>query len=224
MLVVVAATVALPLLPRLPLPTFGLPAPLAGRVGYQIAALALTFAVLGVARLLAPGATRLLQRGDLSAPITPAPRVGIKPKPHETWRHIGLNFAVILPLITAVTVGFQVIAGNTLDLGAIAAALPWAIVLSLMNAFTEEMICRYGVLAALLDRFGPRVAVGASAALFGGIHWFGVPGGLPGVLLAGFLGWLLAKSIVETRGVAWALILHTLVDIPIITALLGVNQ
>ena len=41
----------------------------------------------------------------------------------------------------------------------------------------------------------------AVLALFGGVHWFGVPGGIGGVALAGFLGGLLAKSIVETRGI-----------------------
>lgn len=219
---VVGATVALPLLPRLALPTFGLAAPLGARVGYQIAALLLTLAVLGAARLLAPGSTRLLALGDPGAPVTPAPAMGLNPKPHETWRHVGRNFAVVLPTITAVVVAFQVISGNDVSAAAALRALPVAVVLSVMNAFTEELICRYGVLAALLDRHGPRVAVGVSAGLFGAVHFVGVPGGLPGVALAGFLGWLLAKSIVETRGMFWALVLHTLVDVPIITALLVV--
>lgn len=57
-----------------------------------------------------------------------------------------------------------------------------------------------------------------SGALFGGVHYFGIPGGLIGVALAGFLGWLLAKSITETRGVFWAWSLHFLQDLVIFTA------
>ncbi len=58
-------------------------------------------------------------------------------------------------------------------------ALPWALGLSVANAAVGEGICRYGVLAALADRFGDRVAIVASAVLFGGVHWFGTPGQLP---------------------------------------------
>jgi len=220
---VVAATVALPLLPRLPLPTLGLPDPIGARVAYQLAALVPTLVVLAAARVVAPASVRLLRLGDPSAPVTPAPAVGLNPKPHETWRHIGRNFAIVLPAITTIAVGLQVVRGNDITVGAALAALPVAVVLSVLNAITEELICRFGVLAALLDRYGPRVAVGTSAVLFGAVHFVGVPGGIAGVALAGFLGWLLAKSIVETRGVFWALLLHTLVDIPIITALLAVR-
>jgi uncharacterized protein len=35
--------------------------------------------------------------------------------------------------------------------------------------------------------------------------------------LAGFLGWLLAKSIVETRGIFWAWFIHFLQDVIIFT-------
>ena len=55
-----------------------------------------------------------------------------------------------------------------------------------------------------------------SAALFGVPHYFGTPSGIPGVLMAGFLGWLLALSLIETQGllVAWAL--HFVQDVVII--------
>ncbi|NUQ25067.1 MAG: hypothetical protein HUU34_14055 [Saprospiraceae bacterium] len=60
-----------------------------------------------------------------------------------------------------------------------------------------------------------------SAAIFGGIYYFGTPGGPLGLLMAGFLGWLLAKSLVETRGFGWAWSIHFLQDVVILFAFLG---
>lgn len=60
-----------------------------------------------------------------------------------------------------------------------------------------------------------------SAAIFGGIHYFGTPGGPLGMLMAGFLGWLLAKSVVETKGFGWAWLIHFLQDVVILFAFLG---
>ena len=61
---------------------------------------------------------------------------------------------------------------------------------------------------------GGHIAI-LSGVLFGGVHYFGIPGGLIGVALAGFLGWLLTKSITKTRGVFWAWSLHFLQDLVI---------
>lgn len=66
----------------------------------------------------------------------------------------------------------------------------------------------------------PAAAV-TPAALFEGVHYFGAPGGVPGVLLAGFLGWFLSKPIAETRGFAWAWLIHFAQDVVIFTAHLG---
>ena len=56
--------------------------------------------------------------------------------------------------------------------------------------------------------------------LFGGGHYFGTPGGVTGVLLAGFLGWLLSKSIAETHGFGWAWLIHFVQDVVIFVAIL----
>lgn len=205
-------------------PSLGLDPAIDARVRYQLLALALAGIVVVVNVASGPSGRRFSRLGQLDAPVAPAPAIGLRPKPGETWRHVGRNFAVVLPVVTAVAVGVQVVAGHPLTVGAVGAALPWAVGLSVSNAIVEESICRFGVVVALIDRFGPRVAVGASAALFGGVHWFGTPGHVLGVVLAGFLGWLLAKSLVETGGMGWALLLHALVDVPIFTAQLAVER
>ena len=45
------------------------------------------------------------------------------------------------------------------------------------------------------------------------------PGGPFGVVLAGFLGWLLAKSMIETRGFVWAFLIHFIGDILIFSGM-----
>lgn len=57
----------------------------------------------------------------------------------------------------------------------------------------------------------------ASALIFGSVHWFGIPGGPVGAVMAGFLGWLLARSIQDTRGIGWAWIVHFCQDVLIFT-------
>jgi hypothetical protein len=56
-----------------------------------------------------------------------------------------------------------------------------------------------------------------SAVLFGTAHYFGM--GLAGAVLSVFMGWLLGKAMVETRGLFWAWWIHVLADIVIFTFL-----
>ena len=106
----------------------------------------------------------------------PVPAIGLRPKPGETWRHVGAGFAVVVTGVTTVIVGLQV-------------------------------------------RLPPQAVYLASGALFGAVHSWGVPGGLAGVVAAGFLGWLLTKSIGETGGLGWAWFRHFLQDVVILSAL-----
>jgi membrane protease YdiL (CAAX protease family) len=91
--------------------------------------------------------------------------------------------------------------------------LPAILIAAAINAFGEEFEFRSMVLARLEPIFGGQSAIWMSSALFGLVHYFGTPGGPLGVVLAGFLGWLLAKSMIETRGFVWAFLLHFIADI-----------
>ena len=100
-------------------------------------------------------------------------------------------------------------------------ALPWVLLFSISNSFSEEMLTRFSLAAGLDGIISGRAISLWSAAIFGGVHYFGTPGGVPGVLMAGFLGWLLAKSVLETKGFGWAWFIHFLQDVVIIFALVG---
>jgi hypothetical protein len=73
------------------------------------------------------------------------------------------------------------------------------------------------LLAALAPAFGKEDALLLSAALFGIQHYYGVPYGIAGILMAGILGWLLGKSMLETKGFAWAWLIHFAQDVLIFT-------
>ncbi len=219
LLVVVAATVALIFagLNRLalPAPTLTSSAFVNQHVAYQLITLGLTAVVLLVLFLLGPTLfRRYFGLGEVGAPVEPVRLLGINTNGRETWRQVGRNFAII---ITAVTTVFIYL---TLVRGQVSNPVPWGYLLfvpllAATNAFVEEMITRFGVVVSLEGIASRPVIYLVSAAVFGLAHYFGTPGGLPGVVLAGFMGWLLAKSVVETRGVFWAWFIHFLQDVVI---------
>ena len=161
------------------------------------------------------------RKGNISADILPEPFIGIKPKASENWIHLGRNFSIIISGVTAIVIYFQLIGGNGISIGNILSILPFSIVFALSNSFVEESITRFGVVVVLKDVIKDRTIPFVSALLFGSVHYWGSPGGILGVLVAGFLGWFLTKSILETKGVFWAWWIHFLQDIIIISVMLS---
>ena len=136
----------------------------------------------------------------------------------QPWRSVVASF---LPIVTLVTGG--VLAAQAGGLSALSAPL-WAVAfilgLAASNALAEETFARFHVVAVLHGHVPPRVICLASAAVFGLPHALGTPGGPGGVVLAGFLGWLLAKAVIETRGLGLAWLVHAVQDVVIYAAIL----
>jgi hypothetical protein len=113
------------------------------------------------------------------------------------------------------TLAFLVIAGHP-PLGIVSLALsflPAVVVVAALNAFNEEVTDNASFLSVLESPVGPRQAVNMVAAYFGLAHYYGVPYGVIGVLLATFLGWILDRSMQETRGLFWAAFIHFWQDV-----------
>ena len=161
------------------------------------------------------------RKGNLSADILPEPLIGIKPKASENWIHLGRNFSIIISGVTAIVIYFQLIGGNGISIATMASILPFSIVFALSNSFVEESITRFGVVVVLKDVIKDRTIPFVSALLFGSVHYWGSPGGMLGVLVAGFLGWFLTKSILETKGIFWTWWIHFLQDVIIISVMLS---
>ena len=159
-------------------------------------------------------------KGDTSAPVEPVKVLGIHST--ERWNTLGRNFALILSLGTLT---FLVLAGRP-PLDIVLRALPFlpAILLAAaLNAFNEEMTYKASFLSVLEEPLGRHQALWLMAAYFGIGHFYGVPYGVIVVLMAGFLGWVLGKSMLETRGLAWAWLIHFFQDV-LIFAFLAIGS
>jgi uncharacterized protein len=151
-----------------------------------------------------------LAKGDIAAPTEPIRWLGVKEG--DRWNQFGIWLSVFISLGTLT---FLVIGGHP-PMDIVIRALPFlpAILLAAaLNAFTEELTYKASFLSVLENPAGPRQAVYMVAVYFGLAHFYGIPYGVIGVLLAAFMGWLLAKSMQETRGLFWAWFIHFLQDV-----------
>jgi membrane protease YdiL (CAAX protease family) len=153
--------------------------------------------------------------GDLKATAEPT-RLKIPHRP-EPWTTFGRNYAIIsvglllfflIPALQPSLANFSV------------GLLLFAAVCAAMNSCAEEFLYRSALIPQVLPLFGKGATLMLVPAWFGLAHYFGVPNGLTGVLLAGIGGWFFAKSMIETRGIAWAWFLHFLADFTVYLLLL----
>jgi len=98
--------------------------------------------------------------------------------------------------------------------------LPLALAFAAFNAAQEEYRFRAVLLGRLVPVLGVSHALWMTSVLFGLGHWFGHPSGPAGVVMAGFAGFLWGKSMLDTRGFAWAWIIHGFQDLVIFVLLL----
>lgn len=184
---------------------------------YQIVLLGIAIIVLLASYLINPtGFKTFFHPGDIKAPAAAVRWLGIKQ--HESWMSVGAGFSVGITLVTSLFMLFAVksTGGNVT---ALATALPWIILFSATNSFSEEAIFRMGVIGPLYQNIDPKYILLLSAILFGLPHLKGMPSGAVGVVLAGILGWILAKSVVETKGLFWAVWIHFIQDVVIFSGI-----
>jgi hypothetical protein len=179
--------------------------------------LLVTLVIIGVLFLMKKHASAFfLVKGDTSAPVEPVRWLGIKEG--ERWNKLGPLFAL---MISSGTLAFLVLAGRPpLDLAVRALPfLPAILIAAALNAFYEEMTYKASFLSVLEDVVGKHQSLWLMAAYFGIGHYYGIPYGVIGVIMAGFLGWFLGKSMLETRGLWWAWFIHFWQDVLIFSFL-----
>lgn len=157
-----------------------------------------------------------LTRGNLRAPIEPVRLLGF-PKP-DPWPVFGLQWGFYIAIALAVVqyIGLRPSGDMMLKVVPI---LPSILFYAALNAFNEEITYRAPMLATLEPVSGSKQALWLSAYFFGIAHYFGTPGGLIGGMLSIFMGWILGKGMVETRGLFWTWWMHFLSDVAIFTFL-----
>jgi hypothetical protein len=101
--------------------------------------------------------------------------------------------------------------------------IPIVLLISLTNSFGEEMIYRFAINGNLINNTPKITVIVISAVLFGLPHYMGFPSGIIGIIMAGFLGYILSKITYETQGIVIAWTIHFIQDIIIFTALFMIN-
>lgn len=182
-----------------------------GSVQIQRATTGILFALL---MLLVFGRFKrfFLVKGDLKAQALPIPWVLTRP---PKWN-------ILAPLIAlAMSLGlfvFTLIFGTPITkdgLKGILPLLPFVLIFAASNAFGEEMIYRAPWIGALEEPVGGTNALLIPAVFFGLAHFYGVPFGITGVIMAFIPGWLMGKAMRETRGFFWAWFIHFCMDVTI---------
>lgn len=183
-----------------------------GYVGLYIRDLGVALAVIAVLWIIKRDRRAFfLARGEIDAPIQPVRWLGIKPG--ESWRTFGWIFAIVAGLAVVIPVALSLRLSSGIFLRAVP-LLPACILFAAINAFTEEVYFRASLLSTLVPVVGKNHALWMNVVLFGLNHYlYGSPPGAIGFLMTGFLAWLLGKSILETKGLWWAWLMHFVPDV-----------
>ncbi|HEX8898557.1 MAG TPA: CPBP family intramembrane glutamic endopeptidase [Chthoniobacterales bacterium] len=179
----------------------------------------LSGAVLVSLTLIGSGLTRrdlFLCIGNPAAPAQPIRFLGLRKPVPWTWLGpaVMVVFAAALSPYLYLTVDPNFGASDR-----ILRTLPWSLAVATLNALSEEFQFRSVLLAHLRGVLRPAETVLLTALFFGIGHYYGQPSGPLGVAMASFAGWIWARSMIETRGALWAVVIHMVQDIIIFTFL-----
>lgn len=156
-----------------------------------------------------------LVKGNLDAAAQPIPLLMSKP---SRWSKLGWILAVC---ITGGTLVFLILGASptTASFSRLLPLLPAVLIFAVMNSFSEEVNYRASLLSVLEEPLGKGQSLLLTSLYFGIGHFYGVPYGIAGVIMASLLGWFLGKSMLETRGLGWAWFIHFLQDAAIFSFL-----
>ncbi len=192
------------------------------QIKFQSLQLVLAAIVLLLVYLLNPeNFAHFFRLGNVNAQISKIAWLGVTG--NETWLEIATSIGLFITLGTAIFMFFQLKKAGV-DYRYFVFSLLWAIPFSMTNAFSEEAIFRLGIVSPLYGIFSVSIIILISGIVFGGPHYFGMPSGVVGALMAGFLGWLLALSLLETHGLFLAWALHFVQDVVIITSMILMSR
>jgi membrane protease YdiL (CAAX protease family) len=132
------------------------------------------------------------------------------------WNTYGMIMSVAFTSGTLLLMSPSVVAENGAINKSFFALIPFVLLFSATNAWSEEIFSRFVMIAGLDKKLKPVTICWISGIVFGIPHFFfGTSSGLLGVIMSGTLGWFLAKSVIETKGLGWALFIHFLQDVVI---------
>jgi uncharacterized protein len=188
-----------------------------GMAKYQLFALLVGALAMIATLILNPDSKQFLSIGKLSAIAGKEKWIGINGI--SSWTSNGLQLLVFISITTGVFMFLGVKYTNSLNNFQLW-FMPFVLLFSLTNSFTEELIFRFGIAGNLSNYYSKTIILILSAILFGLPHYFGNPSGVIGVVISCVLGYILCKATIETKGLSVAWIIHFVQDIIIFTAIM----
>ena len=149
-------------------------------------------------------------RGDMVARTSRVAWLGISGT--TSWGRVGIVLTAVLSLGTLTFLSLAMRPAIPALIGTIA-TLPIVLVFSVTNALGEEISYRIALLAPVANVVPSAHAMVMSAVYFGVAHYNGIPSGVVGITMAGLLGWIACRSVLDTKGIGWAFILHLVQDV-----------
>lgn len=179
----------------------------------QLFILPLSFLVLGIMFFYDQKNFRLFfGKGDINAKSEAIKLLGFQKE--SSWKKVGPIVLILVTIVTIVFTSLAVLQMKGLINAKVLTLFPFALFLASTNSWSEEIFGRFTIVSGLYGRVKPFYIYWISAAIFGIPHYFGgTPGGFLGVVMTGILGWLLAKSVYETKGLFWAWLIHFIADV-----------
>lgn len=150
---------------------------------------------------------------------SPLTRVGRTDRPRPWFVMLG-GFALFVALPIFIFMQYQVDFGPWHSGRLLVLAIP-LLLMALANAFAEEFLFRGLMQGASVNALGAAWGIWMVGLLFGLHHYnasFETLASLPAALLLGVGSVLFAKSVIETRGLAWAVCAHAMINIGLFSA------
>ncbi len=176
---------------------------------YQGLKLAISLAMMAVLLMLGKGRQDFfLTKGQLDTEVEPFIGKRSSARRPVSWGRLGVILGLCIAPATFLFFGMGHLPSRETLIKALL-LLPAAVFFAAMNAFNEEMQFRAPFLATLQETIGRDQAIWLTSVFFGLAHYFGgAPSGMLGVLIAGLLGMLFAKSMLESKGILIPWFMH----------------
>lgn len=175
------------------------------------------FAALGAAALIFRGEPRpQLGFGDWSVR---ARDTSAKERPLAYWRKLLIGFTIvslILAIVFQAPLRFEPITS-----GKLWALMPAILIAAFVNATAEEVVYRGFMQPAFMRVLGVGGGMWMAGLFFGLVHWgisVGLLAALPVSLLIGLGAVIWGKAAYETKGLAWPIAAHFMIDVAIMSA------
>jgi len=164
-----------------------------------------------------------LRVGNLTSHVRAEPMIHLRPRRKDHWTVVGVDGTIIVAVVSILMMHVPRIVYNGLQVEMMAKILPIAIVFSFINSFTEEILMRLGLIVSLKGVVSERKIPIYCGLIYGVTQYWSAPGGFLGVITGAALGWFLAKSVLETRGLFWAWLIHFVRDVVVYSSFFSLS-